>query len=126
MFPWLDYIAREVTENDRIPWCQNSIPVIQGDNLSFLSSYPCNVREVKLAIFADDVGIVFAGADADLAIFDPDLQWTITAAAQQSAVDYTPYEGLEVTGWPISTMVRGRSWSVTASSSAHATSSKSW
>jgi dihydropyrimidinase len=22
--------------------------------------------------------------------------------------DYTPYEGLEVTGWPVATMVRGR------------------
>jgi dihydropyrimidinase len=24
------------------------------------------------------------------------------------ACDYTPYEGLEVTGWPVLTMVRGR------------------
>jgi dihydropyrimidinase len=22
--------------------------------------------------------------------------------------DYTPYEGIEVTGWPVSTMVRGK------------------
>jgi dihydropyrimidinase len=22
--------------------------------------------------------------------------------------DYTPYEGMDVTGWPVSTMVRGR------------------
>jgi dihydropyrimidinase len=26
----------------------------------------------------------------------------------QHAIDYTPYEGMEVTGWPVMTMLRGR------------------
>jgi dihydropyrimidinase len=33
---------------------------------------------------------------------------TISAKLLHDACDYTPYEGLEVTGWPVLTMVRGR------------------
>ncbi len=32
---------------------------------------------------------------------------TLTHALMQQAIDYTPYEGLEVTGWPVATMRRG-------------------
>ena len=32
----------------------------------------------------------------------------LTNAQLQHAVDYTPYEGLEVTGWPVMTLLRGR------------------
>lgn len=43
-------------------------------------------------------GVLAVGSDADLVLWDPDLQWTISAAAQTQAVDYNPYEGLAVTG----------------------------
>jgi dihydropyrimidinase len=33
---------------------------------------------------------------------------TITQELMHHGADYTPYEGIAVTGWPISTMVRGR------------------
>ncbi len=33
---------------------------------------------------------------------------TITNALMQHAIDYTPYEGLEVTGWPVATMRAAR------------------
>jgi len=26
----------------------------------------------------------------------------------RQAIDYTPYEGMEVTGWPVATLLRGR------------------
>jgi dihydropyrimidinase len=32
---------------------------------------------------------------------------TITQGLMQHGGDYTPYEGFEVTGWPIKTLVRG-------------------
>ena len=32
---------------------------------------------------------------------------TITHALLNDGSDYTPYEGREVTGWPVMTMVRG-------------------
>ena len=38
----------------------------------------------------------------------PRRQVTITHDLLRDGSDYTPYEGLEVTGWPVLTMVRGR------------------
>lgn len=41
------------------------------------------------------------GADADIAIWDPDRKVRITQSMLHHGPDYTPYEGLEVTGWPV-------------------------
>jgi dihydropyrimidinase len=53
-------------------------------------------------------GTIAIGADADIAIWDPDRQVTISNAMLHHAVDYTPYEGMQVTGWPVTTLVRGQ------------------
>jgi dihydropyrimidinase len=53
-------------------------------------------------------GTIAVGSDADIAIWDPKKKVTITHALVNDGSDYTPYEGLEVTGWPELTMVRGR------------------
>jgi dihydropyrimidinase len=53
-------------------------------------------------------GEIAVGADADLAIWDPERKETITAKNLHDACDYTPYEGIEVTGWPVLTMLRGK------------------
>ena len=52
-------------------------------------------------------GSVMPGADADLVVWDPARRVTITNALMQHAIDYTPYEGMEVTGWPVATVLRG-------------------
>lgn len=52
-------------------------------------------------------GTIAIGSDADIALWDPKRQITITNANQGHGADYTPYEGLQVTGWPVLTMVRG-------------------
>ena len=52
-------------------------------------------------------GTIAVGSDADLALWDPAKEVTITAADLHSAVDYTPYEGRKVTGWPVVTLSRG-------------------
>jgi dihydropyrimidinase len=53
-------------------------------------------------------GSIMPGADADLVLWDPERRVTITQALMQQAIDYTPYEGLEVTGWPVATLLRGQ------------------
>ena len=45
-------------------------------------------------------GTIAVGADADIAIWDPKRAVTITNERLHHAVDYTPYEGMSVTGWP--------------------------
>lgn len=57
---------------------------------------------------ADRKGDIAAGLDADLAIWDPHLQVTLTAAMMQDNVGYTPYEGRTVKGWPTTVVSRGR------------------
>jgi dihydropyrimidinase len=52
-------------------------------------------------------GTLSPGSDADLVVFDPDLEVTITPAALHGHADYSPYDGWTVKGWPVSTMVRG-------------------
>ena len=53
-------------------------------------------------------GAVLVGADADLVVWDPALSKTITAATQQSAIDYNVFEGFEVTGLPRFVLTRGQ------------------
>lgn len=53
-------------------------------------------------------GTVAVGADADLAIWDPARRVTITQDVLHGGADYTPYEGFEVTGWPMTVLLRGR------------------
>ncbi len=52
-------------------------------------------------------GAVAVGADADLVVWDPEKEKTITAGAQQSAIDYNVFEGLSVRGLPRFTLTRG-------------------
>ena len=56
-------------------------------------------------------GSLMPGADADIAIWDPDLPTTIRHDMLHDACDYTPFEGLEVSAWPVITLSRGeRLW----------------
>ena len=52
-------------------------------------------------------GRIAPGADADLVLWDPARRTTLTNGMMQHAIDYTPYEGLEVTGWPVASVRRG-------------------
>lgn len=52
-------------------------------------------------------GRIAPGADADLVIWDPEKREILTNALMQHAIDYTPYEGMEVIGRPVMTLRRG-------------------
>ena len=52
-------------------------------------------------------GVIQAGSDADIAIWDPQRSDTIRAAADHSQSDYSVYEGWTVNGWPVMTIRRG-------------------
>ena len=53
-------------------------------------------------------GAVLVGADADLVVWDPAKEKTITAEKQQSAIDYNVFEGKHVKGLPRFTLSRGK------------------
>ncbi|MGW3109266.1 amidohydrolase family protein [Streptomyces sp. NPDC001100] len=53
-------------------------------------------------------GVIAPGADADLAIWDPTATRTVRSTGLPMATDYTPYEGMTVTGWPETVVAGGR------------------
>jgi dihydropyrimidinase len=52
-------------------------------------------------------GCIAAGSDADIVIFDPDEEHTITAAAHHMNVDYSGFEGWKVRGKVKTVLLRG-------------------
>jgi dihydropyrimidinase len=53
-------------------------------------------------------GAIGVGFDADIVLWDPNRRETIRQAIMHHGADYTPYEGMAVTGWPVVTMLRGK------------------
>ena len=53
-------------------------------------------------------GSIAPGFDADVVLWDAERAVTLTNRLMQHAIDYTPYEGFAVTGWPSMTIARGR------------------
>ncbi len=118
--PWnyVDKIAGGPdTPFHRIP---NGIPGIET-RLALLFSAGVNGGRLSLQKFADLTsgaparlfglsprkGTISVGADADLAIWDPDRTVTIRNDILHHATDHTPYEGQTVRGWPVMTISRG-------------------
>jgi dihydropyrimidinase len=52
-------------------------------------------------------GAILEGADADLVVWDPNREKTISAKTQQSAIDYNVFEGFKVKGLPRYVLTRG-------------------
>src|SRR6266705_3442358 len=53
-------------------------------------------------------GTIAVGSDADIAIWEPEREVTVSAAQIHDNVGYTPYEGMHLTGWPVTVLSRGR------------------
>ncbi|TGU91960.1 dihydroorotase [Mesorhizobium sp. M00.F.Ca.ET.151.01.1.1] len=53
-------------------------------------------------------GRIAAGYDADFTIVDMKRRETITNAQAGSKAGWTPYDGKQVTGWPVGTVIRGQ------------------
>ncbi|MBI0578953.1 dihydropyrimidinase [Neobacillus cucumis] len=66
-----------------------------------------STRAAKLFGLFPKKGTIAVGADADIVIFDPNVERVISAETHHLAVDYNAFEGMKVTGEPVSVMVRG-------------------
>jgi len=53
-------------------------------------------------------GTIAVGSDADLVIFDPNRKHTISAKTHHMRVDYSMFEGIQVSGMPSTVFSRGR------------------
>ena len=52
-------------------------------------------------------GTICVGADADIAIWDPAHKQFVSTEILHDDMDYTPYENMLISGWPISVYSRG-------------------
>lgn len=53
-------------------------------------------------------GTIAVGSDADIAIWDPDVETTVTYDLLHDDVGYTPYENVKLRGYPVTVLSRGR------------------
>lgn len=53
-------------------------------------------------------GLMAEGYDADFTLVDLKARRTITNAQQATKSGWTPFDGMEAKGWPIATIIRGR------------------
>jgi len=52
-------------------------------------------------------GVIAVGSDADLVLIDPTIRKTLTRDDFHVS-DYSPWEGWQVSGWPVMTLLRGK------------------
>ncbi|MDM5199414.1 dihydropyrimidinase [Fictibacillus enclensis] len=66
-----------------------------------------STRSAKLFGLFPEKGTIAIGSDADIVIFDPAVERTISVQTHHMAVDYNAFEGMKVTGEPVSVLSRG-------------------
>jgi dihydropyrimidinase len=68
----------------------------------------CSAAPARMFGLAGRKGVVAVGADADLVVYDPTRVHTISAATHHMDVDYSCYEGRQVTGGSDIVLSRGK------------------
>ena len=87
----------------------NGIPGVEHRVSLMLSSFRAQLSYERLSQLMSEnaaklfrlypqKGALLPGSDADITVWDPQPVWTISAENQHQNVNYTPYEGMTVTG----------------------------
>ena len=97
-----------------LPGCEVLVPLMFDEGV--------RKRDISLEHFAQLVstnaarifgiypqkGVIAPGSDADMVIIDPEKRHSLNAADLHMGSDLSPFEGMEVTGWPTTTILRGK------------------
>ncbi len=68
----------------------------------WMSESPAKLYDIK------GKGRIEVGQDADLVLVDMKLKKTVTNGKLQTKVNWSPYNGMELKGWPVRTIVNGQ------------------
>jgi dihydropyrimidinase len=68
----------------------------------------CSTTPARMFGLYPRKGIIAPGADADVVVYDPAARHTISAATHHMNVDYSAYEGMDITGAVRTVLSRGR------------------
>jgi len=94
------------------PGVQTMLPLMLNEvnkgNLNIMQLVELCCENPSILFGIRNKGFIKKGFDADLAIIDMDLKKKIKNEDQFTKVGWTPYNGLEVKGFPIMTIVNGK------------------
>ena len=68
----------------------------------------CSTTPARMFGLYPRKGTIAPGADADIVVYDPAARQTLSVATHHMNVDYSAYEGMEITGKVMVTISRGR------------------
>lgn len=68
----------------------------------------CSTTPARMMGMYPKKGIIQAGADADVVLYDPNKTWTISVDNHHMNLDHNAYEGIEVTGHVDTVLSRGK------------------
>jgi dihydropyrimidinase len=68
----------------------------------------CSTTPARMFGLYPRKGVLAPGSDADIVIYDPAARQTLSAATHHMAVDYSAYEGFELTGKVETVLSRGK------------------
>ena len=107
-------------EDASFRWIPNGVPGVEtrmpllfsegvGKNIIGLERFVelTATTPAKLYGLYPQKGTIAVGCDADIVIWDDLREVTISNDLLHHNVDYTPYEGMNITGWPAITLSRG-------------------
>ncbi|MGD1884542.1 MAG: dihydropyrimidinase [Paracoccaceae bacterium] len=97
-----------------IPGVETSLPILFSEGVSkgridlqrFVALTSTN--HAKLYGLYPRKGTIAIGSDADLVLWDSKREEVLRQEILHHGTDYTPYEGFAVTGWPVRTILRGK------------------
>ena len=96
-----------------IPGVETRLPILFSEGVTkgriSLETFAALTATRHAEIYGlDRKGSIAIGKDADIVLWDPALTRKITQDDLHHGSDYTPWEGFEVTGWPVRTILRGQ------------------
>jgi len=95
------------------PGIETRVPLLFGEGVAkqrlSLQQFvrTCATEPARLFGLYPRKGVIAVGSDADLVIYDPQREVVLSAQTLHQHVDYCPYEGLRVRGYPRTVLLRG-------------------
>lgn len=112
--PYQKFMANTFYEtNGGIPGTETLLPVIYSQtvangklDLLELSKLLCTNPAKKFGLYPKK-GVIKVGSYGDIVVIDPSLEVKLNNDMVHTAADYTTFDGLEVKGYPVMTILRG-------------------
>jgi dihydropyrimidinase len=121
----IDVVSTDHIGRKRVPDAAGNLVVRRGASgvevrLSLVHEFGVRTGRISLERWVDSCcarsarilglgrkGGLLPGYDADIVLFDPDREVTLSPETLHSNIDHTPYDGVVVRGWPVTTISRG-------------------